>query len=71
MLQTPPGKAGMMQMCVLSGTSKIGLGCRCEQLLVSDTFLALQFLLLKLSTSVYTSEVYEYFNYTNCDYYIQ
>lgn len=60
-----------MQTCVLSETGKIGLGCGDEQLLVSESFLALQCLFLKLSTSVYTSEVEEYFNYTNWDYYIQ
>lgn len=48
-----------MQTCVLSGADKIGLRCGGELLLVAESLLALQFLLLKLSASAYTFEVYE------------
>lgn len=50
-----------MQTYVLSGTGEIALGCGDEQLLVSETFLVLQLLFLKLRTSIYTFEIYEYF----------
>jgi len=57
-LQTLPSKPyNVTTTHVLSGTIKIGLECWDEQLLASETFLALQFSFLKLSISVYTSEV--------------
>lgn len=40
-LPTLPGKPGVVQTWVLSPTSKIGLGCGHEELLVSEPFLAL------------------------------